>query len=79
MFALVQGCAYFGLPAPAFQLRRDDARIIKHQTIAGMKQTGQITDNFVAQLIAHDMQQPRTVARRRRAQGNQVRRKLKIK
>ena len=55
--------------APSLKLRRDHPRVVEHQHIARAQQAGQIAHRQIGQRpLARHQQQPRRIARARRAQ-----------
>ena len=77
--ALVQGGADAGISPPAFQLRRDNAGVVEHQTIASAQQPRQIAHMGMGKRrVPRDHQQPCRIARVNRAQGYALWRQVKI-
>ena len=66
--ALVQGRADPRLSAHPFELRRNDLGVVEDEHVAGPQQLGQIEHRPIGNRFAVDQQQPRLVARARRAQ-----------
>ncbi|MNT08075.1 hypothetical protein D3C72_1428040 [compost metagenome] len=56
----------------ARQARRDDARIIEHQGVAGLQEVRQVADDPVVQRAVPDHQQARGIARLGGAQRDAV-------
>ena len=76
---LVQGHLNAGFAAAAREARRQNARVVEDQKVAGHQKVGKIRDQMVAEPRRLDIQQSRAVPRPRRALRDQVLGQGKIK